>query len=71
MRLVCIGEPCPQPVINLARAVQRAAIGTEIVIVTDDPAAAIDIPAWARMRGHACELLDTSDARHTHRITVR
>lgn len=69
--LVCIGKPCPEPVIDLARAVKRAELGSVITIVTDDPAAAIDIPAWSRMRGHHCELIDASDAKHTHRVTVR
>ena len=46
------GERCPMPVIRLARAVaERPGLRTVTVLATD-PAAAHDIPAWCRMRGH-------------------
>jgi TusA-related sulfurtransferase len=56
------GTLCPQPIIDLARAVKDAEPGTVIEVLADDPAAATDIPAWCRMRGHefvAAEPLDT------------
>lgn len=49
----CCGRPCPVPVIELARAVAAAPDGTVVEVVCDDPAARLDVPAWARMRGHA------------------
>lgn len=49
----CTGRPCPVPVIELARAVAAAAPGAVVEVVSDDPAAEHDVPAWARMRGHA------------------
>lgn len=49
--LDCRGRPCPVPVIELARAVAAAPPGTVVEVVSDDPAARHDIPAWARMRG--------------------
>ncbi len=48
----CLGRPCPVPVIELARAVAAAAAGSVVEVVSDDPAARHDVPAWARMRGH-------------------
>lgn len=71
MTLDCTGQRCPQPVIALARIAKDADPGTIIVIITDDPAAAIDIPAWCRMRGHACHLVQADGVRHTHAVTVR
>lgn len=45
------GTLCPQPVIDLARAVKDAPPGTVVEVLADDPAAATDIPAWCRLRG--------------------
>lgn len=46
------GLRCPLPVIRLAAACRDRAPGTLMVVLTTDPAARIDVPAWARMRGH-------------------
>lgn len=46
------GLRCPLPVIRLAAAAQDAPAGTRIVVLTSDPAARHDIPAWCRMRDH-------------------
>ena len=68
--LHCTGQRCPQPVIELARAVRSAEAGSRIRIETDDPAAAIDIPAWCRMRGQQCDVVGSHDGVLTHEITV-
>ena len=36
----------------LARAAQGVPAGTRITVLSTDPAARYDVPAWARMRGH-------------------
>ncbi|HEX5334074.1 MAG TPA: sulfurtransferase TusA family protein [Cellulomonas sp.] len=46
------GLLCPIPVIRLARAAVDAAPGTLLTVWATDPAARLDVPAWARMRGH-------------------
>ena len=46
------GTLCPQPIIELARHVDDVSPGDVIAVLSDDPAAANDIPAWCRMRGH-------------------
>ncbi|MCU1537045.1 MAG: SirA-like protein [Humibacillus sp.] len=53
------GERCPVPVIRLARLVRERAgdlsahAGPVVVtVLATDPAAATDVPAWCRMRGH-------------------
>ncbi|MDX6222034.1 MAG: cysteine desulfurase [Frankiales bacterium] len=46
------GRRCPLPVIDLAKAIRDVAEGELVTVLADDPAAATDIPAWCRMRGH-------------------
>ena len=43
---------CPAPVVALARAARTLPPGTRVTVLATDPAAATDVPAWARMRGH-------------------
>jgi tRNA 2-thiouridine synthesizing protein A len=50
--LDCRGQRCPLPVITLARTVAEVPVGEVVRVVADDPAAAVDIPAWCRLRGH-------------------
>jgi tRNA 2-thiouridine synthesizing protein A len=50
--LDCRGRRCPLPVIELARRIADVAVGEEIAVTADDPAARLDVPAWCRMRGH-------------------
>lgn len=50
LELDCRGMLCPRPVIELAKHVGDVALGEEITVVTEDPAAAVDVPAWCRMR---------------------
>src|SRR4051812_24447828 len=49
--LDCRGQRCPLPVIWLARRLPSLPVGGVLRVLADDPAAAIDIPAWCRMRG--------------------
>lgn len=46
------GVRCPLPVIHLARLVRDDPGVERVVVLATDPAAAHDIPAWCRMRGH-------------------
>lgn len=48
-----LGKPCPLPVIELARAVEHLSVGDEVVVLSDDAGAKVDIPVWCRMKGHA------------------
>jgi tRNA 2-thiouridine synthesizing protein A len=49
--LDCRGQRCPLPVIALARRLPALPIGAVLRVLADDPAAAVDIPAWCRIRG--------------------
>ncbi len=46
------GLRCPLPVIRLAALVRDRPEVTAVVVLATDPAAAHDVPAWCRMRGH-------------------
>lgn len=46
------GLRCPLPVIRLAAAARDRDPGTRLTVWSTDPAARLDVPAWARMRGH-------------------
>jgi len=48
--LNCLGQRCPLPVIALAKKLPAIAVGDTVRVLADDPAAAVDIPAWCRMR---------------------
>ncbi|WP_370324410.1 sulfurtransferase TusA family protein [Euzebya sp.] len=63
------GRPCPLPVIDLAKAVELLAVGTEAVLLADDPGADTDVPAWCRMRGQ--ELVEVTRADGHTRYRVR
>ena len=49
--LDCRGQRCPLPVIELGKRITGVPIGATLVVLSDDPAARTDIPAWCRMRG--------------------
>jgi tRNA 2-thiouridine synthesizing protein A len=55
MILNCLGKRCPLPVIELAKALSDKPIGFEITLLSDDPASAPDLIAWARMTGNTAE----------------
>jgi TusA-related sulfurtransferase len=46
------GRRCPLPIIDLAGRIGDVAVGAVVALLADDPAAAADVPAWCRMRGH-------------------
>lgn len=51
LELDTLGLRCPQPVIELARAIGRVPVGGTVTVLSDDEVARLDIPAWCAMRG--------------------
>ncbi|MCX4833021.1 cysteine desulfurase/sulfurtransferase TusA family protein [Streptomyces sp. NBC_01016] len=47
-----LGLTCPQPVIELGRAIGGVRVGGTVTVLADDEVAAIDIPAWCYTQGH-------------------
>lgn len=46
------GMACPLPIIELAKAAVQASPGDHVTVECTDPAARLDVPAWARMTGN-------------------
>lgn len=63
------GLRCPIPVIRAARAASSLRPGARVEVLATDPAAATDLAAWARMRGHHVE--DLERAGDVVRVVVR
>lgn len=63
------GLLCPQPIIDLARAVGEIDVGEELEILSDDAAFPLDLRAWCAGTGH--ELLDLASEGPEHRARVR
>ena len=64
-----LGMACPRPILELAAAMKTLPIGDEIMLLADDPAAKVDVPAWARMKRQQVLSLDEVDTEI--RIAVR
>ena len=52
LTLDCTGLRCPRPIIEIARRIGAVRVGELVELLADDPAAAPDLAAWCRMRGH-------------------
>ena len=50
LELDCRDLPCPMPIIELARHLADVEVGELLAVVAHDPAAAVDVPAWCRMK---------------------
>jgi len=59
MILDCLGKRCPLPIIELAKALSYKSVGFEVTLLSDDPASAPDLIAWARMTGNSVEIIDS------------
>ncbi len=68
LELDCRGQICPLPVITLARRIAEVPVGSTVTVLSDDPAAATDIPAWCRMRNQ--ELVSVSAERYVVRRLI-
>jgi tRNA 2-thiouridine synthesizing protein A len=47
------GQPCPLPLLRLARALRALRPGDVIALLADDPAAREDVATWTRRSGHS------------------
>jgi tRNA 2-thiouridine synthesizing protein A len=61
LELDCRDMPCPMPVIQLARRLGDVEVGAMLAGVAHDPAAAVDVPAWCRMKGQHYVGADVAD----------
>lgn len=61
LELDCRDLPCPMPVIELARHLADVGVGDLLAVVAHDPAAAVDVPAWCRMKQQEYVGADAAD----------
>ena len=61
LELDCRDLVCPMPVIELARHLTDVSVGELLAVVAHDPAAAVDVPAWCRMKAQDYLGADTAD----------
>ncbi len=61
LELDCREVPCPMPVIELARHLGDVEVGELLAVVAHDPAAAVDVPAWCRMKAQEYVGADAAD----------
>ena len=59
MILDCLGKRCPLPIIELAKALADKPVGFEVTLLSDDPASAPDLIAWARMTTNSVETINS------------
>jgi len=50
VELDCRGQLCPVPVLALARTITEIGVGDVVAVLATDPAAAVDVAAWCRMK---------------------
>lgn len=50
--LDCRGKRCPLPIIELSKKIKEISANQQISLLSDDPATAADLSAWARMTGN-------------------
>ena len=60
---------CPLPVIRTQNKVKELGTGDTLAVVCTDPGALSDIPAWARIHGHA--IVETCQQAELVTIVVR
>ncbi len=60
LELDCRQMPCPMPIIELARHLADVEVGELLAVVAHDPAAAVDVPAWCRMKAQDYVGADTA-----------
>ena len=58
----CLGKPCPVPVIELAKAVAAVEVGADVLLISDDPGAKVDVPVWCRMKSQQLVNVTQDDA---------
>lgn len=66
--LDALGLLCPLPVLKAAKRLRGMAPGTVLKVVTDDPAAVIDVPHFCNEQGHILVASRETDGTQIHYI---
>jgi tRNA 2-thiouridine synthesizing protein A len=68
IRVDARGQLCPLPTVKAALALEEAASGDVVELMSDDPATERDLPAWCRDRGYNLLGVDKSAGLYRFRI---
>lgn len=61
IRLNCLGEACPVPLIKTQKKLEKMNIGDVIIVEIDHSCAMKNIPEWARNVGHNVDIEEVDD----------
>ncbi|MBM7117498.1 sulfurtransferase TusA family protein [[Archangium] primigenium] len=61
VRVDASGTFCPVPILEIAKAMRRAAPGSLVELVATDAGVAADLPAWCEATGHELLGLERRD----------
>ncbi|MFW5878389.1 MAG: sulfurtransferase TusA family protein [Myxococcota bacterium] len=64
-----MGEFCPRPVMEIARAIKEIELGEVVLLLATDPGVRLDMPAWCKAMGH--ELVSIAPAGEAVEVRVR
>lgn len=65
------GESCPVPVARTSAAIRKLPVGGTVLVIADDPAIAIDLPAWCYSNGHQEERLSRDGDEYRYLVHKR
>lgn len=61
LRLDCMGEACPVPLLKTQKKLASMNIGDVLVVEIDHSCAMKNVPEWARKEGHNVDIEETGD----------
>ena len=61
IRLDCLGEACPIPLIKAQKKIKELAIGDILIVEIDHSCAMKNVPEWARKEGYNVEIEEVDD----------
>lgn len=61
IRLDCLGEACPIPLIKAEKKIKDMPVGDTLIVQVDHSCAIKNIPEWARKQGYNCEVEEIYD----------
>lgn len=65
------GYRCPLPVIRMEAALRRMESGARLIVIADDPIAAVDIPFHCREAGHGVFRIESAPGLCVFQVTRR
>ncbi|QQY79562.1 TusA-related sulfurtransferase [Keratinibaculum paraultunense] len=61
VKLDCLGEACPVPLIKTQKKIKDLDVGDTLIVEVDHSCAIKNVPEWARKEGYNCEIEEIDD----------